>query len=213
MPKLNDITGNKYGRLTVLGRDLKRSTKRTYWFCKCDCGNFTSARSDQLGKDTFSCGCLKKEQDEKNLGRFTTGESHSRLANIWYHMKTRCTDPKSDNYIHYGGKGIKYNSEWEDFLIFRDWALNSGYEDDLTLDRISVDKNYTPENCRWVPFSKQANNKKGTLWVVHNGEKKSLMEAYREIKPSITYQTVKTRYHQGIRDLDKLFSADRRKNQ
>lgn len=210
MPKLIDLTGNKYGRLTVIGRDTEKSKKRVFWLCKCDCGTYTSARSDALGKDVNSCGCLKKEQDKENLGRFTTGESHSRLANIWYHMKSRCTDQKADNYRHYGGRGITYHNEWDDFLVFKEWANANGYHEGMTLDRIEVDKHYTPKNCRWIPFSKQANNKRGTLWVTHNDEKKSLMEVYREIKPTISYQTVRTRYHKGIRDIDTLFS-DKRK--
>lgn len=208
MPKLKDLTGMRFGRLVVLERDTEdaRNKKYVYWKCKCDCGNIKTVRSDALGVDTNSCGCLKEEQNKKNLVRFTTGESHSRLANIWYHMRARCSNPKTDKYDSYGGRGIKVYEEWDnDFLAFKEWSMENGYYDGLTIDRIDVDKDYTPDNCRWIPFSQQSNNKRGTLWIFHNNEWKSLMESYREENPKVTYQTVKTRYHKGETDVNRLF--------
>lgn len=213
LPNFKDLTGNEYGRLKVIQRDVKRSekTKRVFWFCKCDCGNIVSVRSDMLGTKTFSCGCLKKEQDQKNLGRFIHGKSHSRLSYIWYHMKDRCYNPDNLSYKNYGARGIRVCDEWkENFLAFEKWALENGYKDGLSIDRIDVNGNYEPDNCRWLTHEEQLNNKRTTLWVIHNGERKSLMEAYKEEKPSITYQTAKTRYHQGIREISELFK-DRRK--
>ncbi len=164
-----------------------------------------------LGKKTSSCGCLKEEQNEKNLGRFTTGESHSRLATIWYHMKSRCDNPKDTNYRNYGNRGITVCEEWKnDFLVFKEWAVNNGYQDGLSIDRIDVNGNYEPNNCRWLKQEDQLNNKRSTLWVEHKGDIKSLMQAYKEEKPNITYQTAKTRYHQGITDINELFK-DRKK--
>ncbi|WP_339063554.1 hypothetical protein [Tepidibacillus marianensis] len=213
MPSLYDLTGNEYGRLKVIQLDAKRSkkTKRVFWVCQCSCGNITSVRSDMLGKKTSSCGCLKEEQNEKNLGRFTTGESHSRLATIWYHMKSRCDNPKDTNYRNYGNRGITVCEEWKnDFLVFKEWAVNNGYQDGLSIDRIDVNGNYEPNNCRWLKQEDQLNNKRSTLWVEHKGDIKSLMQAYKEEKPNITYQTAKTRYHQGITDINELFK-DRKK--
>lgn len=208
MPKLKNLTGIRYGRLVVIKRDFENvlDKKRVYWKCKCDCGNEVTARGDMLGVCTNSCGCLKEEQNKKNLGRFTTGESHSRLAGIWYHMRSRCSNPKTTHYASYGGRGITVFEEWDkDFLIFKKWAMENGYHDGLTIDRINVDGSYTPDNCRWIPFAEQSNNKRGTLWVFHNDERKSLMEAYREESPKITYQTAKTRYHKGETDVNRLF--------
>lgn len=213
MPKPSDLSGDEYGRLKVMQKDDKQSkkTKRPYWFCQCQCGKITSVRQDMLrnGK-TRSCGCLKKEQDEKNLGRYIHGYSHSRLATIWYHMKDRCSNPENNNYQNYGARGITVCQEWQDdFMAFREWALKNGYHDGLSIDRIDVNGNYEPTNCRWLTRSEQLNNKRTNLWVTHKGIKKTLMQAFKEEKPSITYQTAKTRYHQGIRDVEELFK-DRR---
>ena len=208
VPNFNDLTDNNYGRLTVLKKDDERSqkTKRTFWLCKCKCGNVVSVRSDMLGVKTFSCGCLKKEQDGKNLGRFTTGESHSRLASTWYHIKARCYNPKQNLYECYGGRGISVCDEWrDDFIKFKEWAINNGYSDDLTIDRIDVDGNYEPTNCRWATLQDQLNNKRNTLWIEHNGKWKSLAEAYKEEETTVTYQTVRERYHNGIREVKELF--------
>lgn len=207
MPKFINLKDKKYGRLTVLKKDEERSnSKRIYWLCKCKCGNVVSVRSDTLGKSAFSCGCLKKEQDKKNLGRFTTGLSHTRLACIWYHMKDRCYNEKNTDFKNWGGRGIKVCDEWKnDFLKFKEWADANGYKDGLTIDRKNVNEDYKPSNCRWVTLQKQLNNKRTTLWVEHNGEWKSLAEAYKEIKPNISYNSVRKRYEKGIRDINELF--------
>lgn len=205
--------GNRYGRLTVLEVDhSKNGGKQGYYYiCKCDCGNICSVRGNILGKNTNSCGCLKKEQDRKNLGRYTTGESHSRLACIWYHMRSRCNNEKDDNYKRYGARGIKVCKEWEeDFISFKEWAESNGYEEGLTIDRIDPEMDYEPSNCRWLTLSEQQNNKRVTLWVYHNGEYKSLKQAYNEEKPEITYQTAKSRYHKGITDIEELFRKNRK---
>ena len=208
----NSKVGNRYGRLTVLEIDKSKIGGRQgyYYICQCDCGNTVSVRGNILGKNTKSCGCLKKEQDKKNLGRYTTGQSHSKLACIWYHMRSRCNNERDTNYKRYGARGISVCKEWdEDFLAFKEWADKNGYEEGLTIDRIDSNGNYEPSNCRWLTLSKQQNNKRITLWVLHKGEYKSLKEAYNEEKPSISYQTAKTRYHQGITDIDELFANNR----
>lgn len=209
MPKLKDISGKRYGKLTVIKRDIDKTGKRVFWKCQCDCGNVVSVRGDSLGRNTNSCGCVKKEQDVANLGRYTTGESHSRLASIWYHMITRCYNPKAENYKYYGSKGIKVCDLWhDDFTAFKEWADSNGYTDCLSLDRINPAEDYTPDNCRWVSLDKQYNNKRNTLWVLYNGEWLSLKEAYKAINPNISYQTAKKRYHNGVTNIGDLF-ADR----
>lgn len=209
MPKFVDLTGNRYGKLVVLERG-KDINKRVYWKCECDCGNITSVRGDTLGRNANSCGCLKKEQDKKNLGRYIHGKSHDRLASIWYHIKTRCYDKNSDSYQHYGGRGISMHETWKkDYLMFEKWALLNGYTATMTIDRIDVNGDYHPDNCRWIPFSQQSNNKRGTLWVEYNGQMTSLKDAYNSNKPSITYNTARKRYHKGERLTSNLF-ADRK---
>lgn len=208
MPKFVDLTGKRYGKLVVLEK-AKSVNKRTYWMCACDCGNVVLIRSDTLGRNANSCGCLKKEQDKKNLDKYIHGKSHGRLSSIWYHIKTRCNDEKSDKFQHYGGRGISVCDTWEkDYLEFEKWALLNGYTKEMTIDRIDVDGDYSPENCRWIPFSQQANNKRNTLWVEYNSQATSLKDAYDQEKPNIGYNTTRKRYHRGERDLNKLF-ADR----
>lgn len=217
MSRFLDRTGKKYGRLTAIEIDKERtelgSKKRqgAYWICKCECGNEITVRGNTLGKNTLSCGCLKKEQDKENLGRFLHGKSHSRLANIWYHMVSRCYNPKDYNYHIYGAKGIEVCKEWkEDFLAFEKWALLNGYKDNLSIDRIDVYGNYNPDNCRWANSETQLNNKRNTLWVELEGELVSLKQAYNRCKPEITYQTAKSRYHKGIKNVGELFTKNRK---
>lgn len=203
-----DITGNVYGRLKVVEKDipLSEKTNRDYWICECSCGNFKSVRKDMLGRKTNSCGCLKLDQNKENLGRYKHGKSHSRIATIWYHMNSRCYNEKDTNYKSYGAVGVTVCDEWrKDFLSFEKWSLENGYSKNLSIDRLDVFGAYEPNNCRWADFDTQINNKRGTLRVMHNGEEKSLMQAYKEESPDVTYQTAKTRYHQGIRDISELF--------
>lgn len=200
--------GNRYGRLTVLEIDKKRGGGKQgyYYICKCDCGTVKSIRGNVLGKTTKSCGCLAKELAKKTLKRYTSGESHSRLACIWYHMRSRCNNPKDTNYKRYGARGIRVCQEWEkDFLIFKKWALNSGYKSGLTIERIDFNGNYEPSNCKWATLSEQQRNKRTNIFIFHKGKYKCLMEAYLEEKPPITYQTVRERYHKGVNNLEKLF--------
>ncbi|MFV8290790.1 hypothetical protein ACNNMX_01925 [Aerococcus viridans] len=196
--------GKKYGRLTVIEKDNSKDIKRHYYKCICDCGNEVSVRGYSLTSGhTKSCGCLKKEQDEINIDRTIHGESHSRLWGIWKHMHNR----------EYGeGYQLSVCKEWGEFEPFRDWALSNGYDDNLTIDRIDVYGIYEPSNCRWISRSEQLNNTTRTLWYELDGNRMSLMQAYKIVKPEVTYQTVKTRYHKGIRDKEMLFSGKHRGN-
>lgn len=204
MPQHKNLTGRQFGRLTALEIDIDRSkqTKRTHFKCECECGGRLSVRSDSLlTGHTESCGCLKKEQDAINIDRTLHGESHSRLWRIWKHMQKR----------EYGAEyGLIVCETWQDFEPFRDWALTSGYADHLTIERVDVYGNYEPTNCVWIERKEQLNNTTRTLWYELDGIRMSLMQAYNIIKPNITYQGVKTRYHKGIRDKDELFSSQHR---
>lgn len=161
MSKLIDITGQKFGRLTVIERyDKKR------WKCVCDCGNTTISDSWQLRNGiALSCGCYQREicGDQHR----THGYSKTRLYRIYYKMRERCYRTDNDNYRWYGALGIKVCDEWlNSFQAFKNWSIENGYKDNLTIDRIDPTKNYEPSNCRWVSIQEQqkTRRKRGTIY-------------------------------------------------
>ncbi len=200
----NDLTGKRFGRLTVIGLDDK-SSRKTYYVCRCDCGNIKTIRSDALtmGKTT-SCGCKKKEQDTFNLDRRTHNMSHTRLHNIWLGIKKRCYNTHDPRYHRYGGRGITVCDEWKsDFVSFYEWSLNNGYEDNLTIDRIDNNKGYYPENCRWVNDEIQCRNRETNINITIGNSTRTLIE-WCEIF-NLDYKTVHARYSRnefiGINEL------------
>jgi len=192
--KLKDLKGQTFGKLTVIQFDsmIKR---HAHWLCKCECGNEKVVVGYSLTRGmTKSCGCFLKETVTKH------GESDGRLHRIWRGMKTRCNNPNCTTFHHYGGRGIRVCEEWLDFEEFRKWAIESGYEDGLSIDRIENDQGYNPNNCRWVDKYTQANNKRNSLKVEINGELKTLTEWARYA--GIKYTTIKGRYSRGDRGLE-----------
>ncbi len=201
------LVGKKFGRLTVISEIGSRNfenSKQVVWDCICDCGNKVQTTTNRLKSgNTKSCGCLV--YDVSRMNRTTHGMSKTRINNIYLGMHDRCERRKNSIYKHYGARGIKVCSEWSDehgFEHFRDWAFSNGYSDDLTLDRIDVNGNYCPDNCRWVSQTAQKNNKRNTLWVEYLGKRMSLADFSREI--GAPYNFVYHRYHSKNETIDQI---------
>lgn len=160
--KYVDLTGKKFNRLTVLSREENKkenSGSKSRWLCQCECGKTTIVTGTRLrtGK-TKSCGCFQRETTSRSNS--THKGPGTRLYNTWRSMKARCYIPTCSNYEYYGGRGIKVCSEWlNNFEKFKVWALENGYKKNFTIDRIDVDKDYSPENCRWVTLQENCWNR------------------------------------------------------
>ena len=173
--KTEDLTGKKFGKLTVIGRDGSYKSGNVRWLCKCDCGGYTHTLGCYLKSGTVKgCSCVSSER----MKRISTkhGGFGTRLYEIWRQMHRRCYGKYTKAYPHYGGRGIAVCDEWREFEPFRDWGLSHGYSDDLTIDRIDVNGNYCPENCRWATDKEQANNKRNNHFLKFNGEKHTVSE-------------------------------------
>jgi hypothetical protein len=157
---INDIVGQKFGRLTVIEDSGKRHKDyEVLWVCICSCGTKKEIRGDHLKSgNTKSCGCLRKE---KNVFLFKHGDAKKikglrvvRLYRIWNGMKARCLIKNHPQYHRYGGRAIRICRLWlNNYMAFKTWALSHGYQENLTIDRINNNGNYTPENCQWITKS------------------------------------------------------------
>lgn len=171
-----DLTGKRFGRLTVMGQAAPSPSGKVRWRCLCDCGNYVDVFWCNLGRgNTQSCGCYHREFATKT--KTVHGQRRSKLYGVWCSMKARCANPNQKSYPLYGGRGITVCADWlDDFSAFYVWAMENGYKDGLTIDRIDGDKGYSPENCRWVTRKVQANNINTNVHVTYNGETHTLSE-------------------------------------
>ena len=189
-----NMIGKKFGRLTVLEECKERSIRGYKLYkCQCDCGNICYVAGIRLrNKETKSCGCLKH------------GKSTTKIYKVYSHMKARCYNKNNKDYKYYGGRGITICDEWlNDFMSFYDWAYENGYDDNLTIDRIDVNGNYEPNNCRWIDMKQQCNNRRSCVYLAYNGKTQSLMEWAREL--NVNYDMLRQRKNRGWSIHDILF--------
>lgn len=176
-----DLSGEKFGRWTVIGEaepKIWEGRRIRRWNCQCECGTQRAVLEGTLVKGkSKSCGCFHSEI-MKEVGRrqITHGMSDTRLYAIYKHMICRCYNENDIRYDRYGGRGIAVSDEWSNFENFMVWAYDNGYNDDLSIDRIDTNGNYSPDNCRWATKIEQANNKSNNRTYTFNGETHTIAE-------------------------------------
>lgn len=193
--KLIDLCGKRFGKLTVIKR-VGTMWGSPYYECKCDCGNTTyvSASNLRSGK-TKTCG----ECEHHNL-------SNTRIYRIYQGIKQRCLNPNNPSYEYYGKRGIKICKEWlDDLMNFYNWSMDNGYEDSLSIDRIDVNGNYEPSNCRWATMKEQANNTRNNHIVSYKGEEHTISE-WADIL-NLDYKTVSRRISTEGWDAERAFNT------
>ena len=192
-----ELTGYRFGELTVIKRDGTSKNKHSTWVCRCDCGNTAIVPSDKLRSGrTKTCGHTRYG---KKPG-YHPARDNPRLYVLWLDMKGRCYCKTRDNYKYYGGKGIRICEEWLDFPSFCEWALSNGYNEsanhgECTIDRIDISKGYEPGNCRFVSWDIQANNRSDNRYITYKGQTKTLSEWARVY--DIKWATLKARLDSG----------------
>lgn len=207
-----DLTGRKFCRLTPLKLSKEKEDKHhTFWKCKCDCGNTVVVRKDSLESGhAKSCGCLQQERFMEKHEK-TRGMCDTKIYKCWSSIKQRCLNPKCAEYFNYGGRGITVCDEWKNsFYEFLEWSMNNGYSDDLTIDRIDVNGNYEPANCRWADRDTQNYNKRETRKVLICGEWKNLLEISKEYEiPLVTLRSRYRSYINGKFSLEEFLSKEK----
>ncbi|MHC0037905.1 hypothetical protein [Pseudoneobacillus sp. C159] len=199
--KSQDLTNRKFGKLIVLNPNAKNG----FWDCVCDCGALTTVHYHNLLRGiTQSCGCLSREiLVARNKRNATHNMRNTRLYHIWDTMKARCYRSYSKDFKNYGARGISICEEWKSkFELFYEWAMENGYAEHLTIDRIDVNGNYEPSNCRWLTVKEQANNKRVNRYITIKGETKTIAEW--SDKSGISQKALRYRIESGWSEDDLL---------
>lgn len=219
MSKAIDLTGQRFGRLTVLERAsdyiTPKGVRRVRWKCLCNCGNeYITKANSLLRNEAKSCGCLRSERSAESITSYnairmthpslkhgrTVNKKIERLYKVWSSMRSRCYGRNQNQYHNYGGRGITICDEWQDYEKFREWAMANGYDENAprgqcTIDRIDVNGNYCPENCRWVSAKVQVNNKRNSRFIEYEGSTYTVTQLAEKLK--LPYITVIKRLNKG----------------
>lgn len=192
-----DLTGQRFSRLLVIRRGPDANGKKARWECQCDCGKVVFVITDQLRSGhTRSCGCLATElaRARNTATKTTHGQTGQSYYRVWVNMNYRCRNERCKEYRHYGGRGITVCQRWQDsFEAFREdmGPRPSGY----SIDRIDVNGNYEPGNCRWADNRTQSNNRRDTTWVEAGGITGPAADVARAL--GLSYSTLK---HRAVRN-------------
>lgn len=216
MSRFIDLTNQKFGRLTVIKRVDQKTPIR--WLCQCECGNFKEVYATHLRSgNTRSCGCLAREiavkmGHQRDIGKrsFKHGDFGTKLYGIWAGMKRRCYNRNTKYYADYGGRGIKVCEEWKEYINFKQWAVSAGYKEGLTIERINVDFDYSPDNCKWISIHEQNLNKRNSVRIEYQGKIYSIKEI--AAITGLKERTIKGRYERGW-TTEKLFDPTKHKSQ
>lgn len=204
-----DLTNQRFGNLTVKEFVKINTHTEKVWKCQCDCGNYTNLSSNQLTKGYITrCKyCSWKATADRNRKPPIFSK---RLKECYVNMKTRVTNPKQDTHNRYINRNISMCKEWmDDYYAFEKWALENGYDETLTLDRINNDGNYEPSNCRWVDRTIQANNRRTNVILEFNGIKDTMMNWSKKLnipyyylqryRSKMTLEEINERYNNNSR--------------
>ena len=182
--KIAISVGSVYNKLKII--NLFKVDYKWYATCECECGKIVDkicVRSLLTG-NTKSCGCYNKELTiQRNLkhGQKTRNKKTDRLYSIWADMRRRCSNVSRKDAQNYALKNIKVCEEWNNYELFMNWALQNGYNDELTLERIDNSKGYNPDNCKWIPKSEQSKNRTSNHYITYNGKTQTLTDWSKEI--------------------------------
>lgn len=203
MAQAIDLANQRFGRLVATSIAFRRNG--AYWSCQCECGSSTVVRAALLRNGTVaSCGCGSREQARLNCQKWRMRNEHipeqlrSGLKNCYRNMLRRCTDPTDKRWDCYGGRGIKVCNEWAGLdgrRRFYDWALQAGYAKGLQIDRINVEGDYCPDNCRFVDCVVQANNTRRNRVITWEGRSMTMAEWAKEL--GLTYGAIQHRLNRG----------------
>ena len=187
-----DLTGRKMGRLTVIQDTNERRNKGVVWICRCECGNVVKRTTGELNAGRrLSCGCIRTGA----MGAWKNGK-RERLYIVWCDIIQRCFDKNDPGYQRYGARGITICDEWRhNYPAFREWAFANGYNEQLTIDRIDNDGDYSPDNCRWTTAKVQSRNKSTNVLITYQGETHCISE-WSEIL-GFKYSTLRERLRRG----------------